>query len=514
MPPSERSPMPPSEPLPGRPIQPLSVAAASNGSSVFLYLLVWWSVTSGGGPYWFAALSLSLPYLAWLIWLYRRYAEIRVADPAATKIPPGRAVGFMFIPIFNLVWLLWIFFDLGRALRRLQTTQRGRSLIWPYAVSLLLLTALIGANLYELGLAQTSASEKLGPAGVPFLFAFCIIPATAAVIVAQVSLNSVWHVMKAAGSPAATDPESTQRRFRRQLWWSLVLLVLVCVALISITMAVARSSLLASGTAIRLGVKLSAGQGSALTQSEIEDAGARLQARLEAAGFDSPLVQASASLDETFQVLFPAVDDQPWVRGLLSRQGKLELKEVVAGPFLNESEVAEALAAIGGTQVEVLRLEESQLVCRVEPVLTGEHVQDAHEVTDDYGTPAVAVRFTEEAGRRLRDYSSSHIGGQLAIVLDGDVVSAPVIQGEIGRDIHLTGDFSFVEAHDLALVLRAGGTALPAPAEVVAEEFVESRRWFYRQLLRTGLLALVLVVITAAFHRLGRSPAPAHVGVG
>jgi hypothetical protein len=56
----------------------------------------------------------------WVFWAYRTYQEIRQHVPSATTITPGRAVGFLFIPFFNIFWFFRLMADLPRALRRVQ----------------------------------------------------------------------------------------------------------------------------------------------------------------------------------------------------------------------------------------------------------------------------------------------------------------------------------------------------------------------------------------------------------
>ncbi len=115
--------------------------------------------------------------------------------------------------------------------------------------------------------------------------------------------------------------------------------------------------------------------------------------------------------------------------------------------------------------------------------LTGKAVQDSMVDYDQMGRPKIALRFTSDGRRRFaqvtRDYSprgdknrDSEEGRQLAIILDGQLRSAPVLQTEIpdGR-AEITGSFSQVEARQLVNVLRTG--ALAAPMRIIEERSVE-----------------------------------------
>ena len=115
--------------------------------------------------------------------------------------------------------------------------------------------------------------------------------------------------------------------------------------------------------------------------------------------------------------------------------------------------------------------------------LTGKAVQDSMVDYDQLGRPKIALRFTAEGRRRFaqvtRDYSprgdknrNSDEGRQLAIILDGQLRSAPELRTEIpdGR-AEITGSFSQVEARQLVNVLRTG--ALAAPMRIIEERSVE-----------------------------------------
>jgi preprotein translocase subunit SecD len=83
----------------------------------------------------------------------------------------------------------------------------------------------------------------------------------------------------------------------------------------------------------------------------------------------------------------------------------------------------------------------------------------------------VAFQFNRAGGRRFSNFTTQHIGDYIAIVLDDEIVSAPVVQDRIGASgVINMGNSDMVEAADLALVLRAG--ALPARLEIMEERTV------------------------------------------
>ncbi|MCY3610298.1 MAG: protein translocase subunit SecD, partial [Gemmatimonadetes bacterium] len=111
-------------------------------------------------------------------------------------------------------------------------------------------------------------------------------------------------------------------------------------------------------------------------------------------------------------------------------------------------------------------------VLEEEAFLTGDQLDDATANRDQqFNQPQVLFELNRRGGRAFQQLTGAHIGDRIAIVLDGEVVSAPFVRDRIGSrgSIDLgTADMS--EATDLALVLRAG--ALPAPLRIMEERAV------------------------------------------
>ena len=104
--------------------------------------------------------------------------------------------------------------------------------------------------------------------------------------------------------------------------------------------------------------------------------------------------------------------------------------------------------------------------------VTGEMLEDATAQRDpQFNQPQVSFQFNRAGGRRFSNFTTAHIGDYIAIVLDGEIVSAPVVQDRIGASgVINMGNADMPEAADLALVLRAG--ALPARLEIIEERTV------------------------------------------
>jgi preprotein translocase subunit SecD len=122
----------------------------------------------------------------------------------------------------------------------------------------------------------------------------------------------------------------------------------------------------------------------------------------------------------------------------------------------------------------------------------GESLDDARGVYDDQGRPAVSFSFKAAGAKKFARATRENIGRRLAIVLDGQVISAPTIQSVIpnGQGV-ITGTFTVQETNNLALLLRSG--ALPAPLTVVEERVVGPG--LGEDSIRAGTIACVIAMV-------------------
>ena len=115
--------------------------------------------------------------------------------------------------------------------------------------------------------------------------------------------------------------------------------------------------------------------------------------------------------------------------------------------------------------------EERFYVIRKRVMVSGDSLVDAATTRDQMGQWAVSFRFDSSGARKFGDVTTENVGRPFAIVLDGRVISAPVIREPIvGGTGQITGNFTVEEANDLSLLLRAG--ALPAPMKILEERTV------------------------------------------
>ncbi len=172
--------------------------------------------------------------------------------------------------------------------------------------------------------------------------------------------------------------------------------------------------------------------------------------------------------------------DSARVRRVLLAQGLLELRPVVSPPNPMPMKAyatrAEAQAAAGANNDVLPYVAEEAmpgefLVVERTRVITGQDIRQAEAVAltgaedaDDY---SIHFMLKPEGGARLGSWTEKNIYRYIAVVLNGEVRSAPFIKSKITEDGEITGRFTKEQAEDAALTLRSGG--LPAPVEVLEE---------------------------------------------
>jgi SecD/SecF fusion protein len=135
-------------------------------------------------------------------------------------------------------------------------------------------------------------------------------------------------------------------------------------------------------------------------------------------------------------------------------------------------------------------------------LMTGSMLKTAAvEITGPYNEPAVGITLNSRGARIFDEITRQNVGKQLAIILDDIVQSAPVIRERIsGGKAQITGSFTTEQAHDLAIVLRAG--ALPAPVDIVQNLTVGPSlgRDSIRAGIASAILGMFLVVMFMMFY--------------
>ncbi len=129
--------------------------------------------------------------------------------------------------------------------------------------------------------------------------------------------------------------------------------------------------------------------------------------------------------------------------------------------------------------------------------LSGKNLKSANiEFMSQSGKPEVAIEFDAEGTKMFADLTKENIGKQIAIFLDGEVISAPTVQTEItdGKAV-ITGNFTLEEAKKLSQRLNEG--ALPVPITLIGQQSVEASlgKISLEQSLKAGLIGIILVMV-------------------
>ena len=196
-----------------------------------------------------------------------------------------------------------------------------------------------------------------------------------------------------------------------------------------------------------------------------------IRRRIDETGVREPTIQRQG--DDRILVQLPGVDDPERVKRLLGKTAKLTfhlLDENVTAEDRRSRRTPPGSMRLPSDEVDA-NGEEIFQVIRKRVMVSGDSLVDATTTRDQTGQWAVSFRFDSSGARKFGEVTTENVGKPFAIVLDGSVISAPVIREPIvGGTGQITGNFSVEEANDLSLLLRAG--ALPAPMKILEERTV------------------------------------------
>jgi preprotein translocase subunit SecD len=197
--------------------------------------------------------------------------------------------------------------------------------------------------------------------------------------------------------------------------------------------------------------------------------------------------------DNDILVQLPGIQDPERAKDLIGKTAVLQFKMVDEKHPLADAlrdgappgdEILDGPSQAGGP---------AKYLVESEVLMTGDVVTDARvRVGSRLEGPYVQVTLDRRGTAVFGAITAENVGRSIAIVLDGTVYSAPVIKEPIpGGDVQITGNFTFEEAHELAIVLRSG--ALPAPVEIIEERTVGPS--LGRDSIRQGELSFVVGAI-------------------
>ncbi len=215
-----------------------------------------------------------------------------------------------------------------------------------------------------------------------------------------------------------------------------------------------------------------------------------LRNRIDKLGVAQPVVTKLGG--ERIIVELPGFLDIERAKRIIGSTASLELRLVVDSSYSKEE-----LEKLVTKNTEILPSREGKewfLVDKV-PIITGSDLKTAYVSKDEFGRPAVGFELKSEAASKFAEFTSKNIGKRLAIVLEDEVVSAPVIRSRISDRGQITGNFTPQEVRDLALILRTG--ALPTSVEILQEKVVGPSlgRDAIEQGIKAGVIGFVLLVL-------------------
>jgi preprotein translocase subunit SecD len=242
-------------------------------------------------------------------------------------------------------------------------------------------------------------------------------------------------------------------------------------------------------------------------QLAVQQAKRTITNRIDQFGVAEPVVQEASGYRILVQL--PGIDDQERVRRLIKNTAFLEFRLVRFPAGGGSAPTREAILANYNNQLppelEILEGDArdnvtQQITGKVyygvekKRVITGRDLKSARPGQGQFNEPVVNFNLSPASAKTFGEITGSNINTGLAIVLDGRVVSAPVIHAKITDSGVIEGNFSQQEAEDLSTVLRSG--ALPAGITYLEERTVGPAlgRDSIEEGIRAGIVGTALVV--------------------
>ncbi len=203
----------------------------------------------------------------------------------------------------------------------------------------------------------------------------------------------------------------------------------------------------------------------------VKDALARsieiVRRRIDALGTKEPSIQSQGG--KYILVQLPGVDNPERIKELIGQTAKMTFHLV--NENVSQEQVASGRAPSGTEFLPYIDSPGSVVPVYSRVEVSGESLKDSQAEFDQNNMPVVSTVFDASGARRFAKLTTEHVNERFAIVLDGKVLSAPVIREPIpGGRGQISGGFTLQGAKDLAVLLRSG--ALPAPLQVIEERVV------------------------------------------
>lgn len=193
-----------------------------------------------------------------------------------------------------------------------------------------------------------------------------------------------------------------------------------------------------------------------------------IERRVNELGTVEPLIQRQGI--DRILVQVPGLQDPTRLKELLGKTAKMDFRMVDTS--ISPEQAQQGRLPPGSEILRNAQPPHTPVVVKTEVLVSGGDLTNAQPGFDQRtGEPIVSFQFNTSGARRFAQATSENVGLPFAIVLDNEVISAPVIREPItGGQGQISGGFTVQQANDLAILLRAG--ALPAPLTIIEERTV------------------------------------------
>jgi preprotein translocase subunit SecD len=224
----------------------------------------------------------------------------------------------------------------------------------------------------------------------------------------------------------------------------------------------------------------------------VREAMRTLERRVNQLGVAEPVIAQQGAQGDQILVQLPGVKDPESAKRVIKTTAQLSLKLVENEGPTRESLLQNSLGAVPANMEVVPGQGETPgqpvfYLVRHEAVITGRDLKNARVGVDENNQPNIHFSLNPAGSDKFRRETGRNVGRRLAIILDGNVYSAPVIQNQISSEGQIQGRFTTQEADELAKVLKAG--ALPASLEYLHQLNVGAS--LGRDSIRSGVAASV-----------------------
>ena len=213
-----------------------------------------------------------------------------------------------------------------------------------------------------------------------------------------------------------------------------------------------------------LTIKLSDAEKTATDDRTVQQSLEIVRRRVDEVGTREPTIQRQGANRILIQV--PGIGSAAELKALIGTTAKLTFN-----PVIRRTTDANESPGIGNALLPSIDEEGVYYVIEDSPVVTGEELTNAQPSFDQNSQPAVSFNFNPSGARKFGAYTAANIGQPFAIVLDNEVISAPVIRDAITTGAgQISGSMDVASSTQLAVLLRAG--ALPAKLTFLEERTI------------------------------------------